>query len=106
MVCAGGVTPTGAQGHIQCPVYPLHHAIGLRVLGCGGDVLESLLFTPVSLHARGKLGPPVGGDAGWHAKVGHLHSDEGLQHLVWVNAAQRDSLWPPRRAVHHSQQVS
>ena len=74
---------------------PLHHTIGLGVVGCGGDVLDPLLPTPVSPPARGELRPPVGGDAGRHAKAGHPRGDERLQHCVHVNAAQGDRLWPP-----------
>ena len=44
--------------------FPLHHTVGLQVVGVGGDVLHPLLLTPISPHARGELRPPVSGDAG------------------------------------------
>ena len=69
-------------------VNPLHHTIGLWVIGCGGDVLYPLLLKPVSPRARGELGLPVVGDAGRQAKVGHPHDDEGLQHRVHINAVK------------------
>ena len=72
---------------LQCAVDPLHHAICLGVVGRGGDVLDPLLLTPVSPCTRGELGPPVGGDASWHAKAGHPLGDECLQHCVHVNVA-------------------
>ena len=105
MFLPGSGPPLGAKGHLQRVVDLLHHAIGLGQVGRGGDVLDPLLLTPVSLRTRGELGPPVGGDAGWcatHVVMNH----ERLQDRVKVNATQGDHLWPPGTAVNHSQQVN
>ena len=74
----------------QCAVDPLHHTVGLWMVGGGGDMLHPLLLAPVSPRARGELGPPVSSDAGWHAKAGHPCCDEGLQHRLHINPARVD----------------
>ena len=57
MILPGGGTPPGAQGRLQLAVDPLHHAIGLGMVGSGGDVLDPLLLTPVRPRAGGELVP-------------------------------------------------
>ena len=47
---------------------------GGLVVGWGGDMPDPLVPTPVPPCARGELGPPVSGAAGWHAEAGHPRS--------------------------------
>jgi hypothetical protein len=72
---------------LDLAVGPFHQTIALRVVGCGGDVVDLEVLSQPLPQGGGELPPPVSGHGLRYPRV-----DEGLHAGLGLHVAEQDSL--------------
>ena len=87
-------------------VASFHHTVGLRMVGGGEAVLDTLLLADVGPDGGGELMSLVRGELSWHAKAHHPCGDEGIGAHRGLHVLEGDSLNPAGSAINHREEVS
>ena len=97
---------SGGEGVVENPVDAFHHAVGLRVVGRGRDVVGANELCNGGEELTGELGASVGRDDGGGAVAANPVVDEVAGDVVGCNRAERDGFDPTGEAVDHGEDVA
>ena len=95
----------GPQGILEAAVDPLHHAVGSRMIGGGGDVSDVKEGGERGPEAGGKLRSTIRGDVGRHSEAGDPGGEEGCGAGGGGGFVERDGFHPASRAVNDRENV-
>ena len=97
-----GVDP---QGILEAAVDTLHHTVGSRMIGGGGDVSDVKEGGERGPEAGGKLRSTIRGDVGRHSEAGDPGGEECCSEGGVGGFVERDRFHPARRAVDDRENV-
>ena len=96
----------GPQGILEAAVDTLHHTIGGRMIGCGGDVSDVKEGSERGPEPGGKLRATLRGDVRRHTKAGDPGGEEGSSAGSYSGFVKGDCFHPASRAVDDHENVS
>ena len=105
MVEPVGGGSAGAEGRLEAAVEAFHEAVGLRVVGGGGVVVDVEGLAEVVPEGGGELRAKVRCDEGGDAVAGDPVADEGVGAVGGVGRGEGDGIWPAGGAVHNGEAV-
>ena len=106
MLCLLRASQPGTQGFFELPVYPLHHPVGLWMVGGGELALYTELLAETAPQGRDELAAQVRSEEGRHFKACYPGGGEGVRARCSFDVPEQNSLQPAGSAVDHCEKVS